>query len=136
MLPLVVAIVVALLFRNRAKLRRRASGAGPDAPALPSLPSACESVLRELAMTEGQYVRDLVVLSGLANEVPEVPMGNIQALLLLHTELAKTLGVRVDADRQGVPSPPSAVAVAKAFTTLAPFLRACAPPLARARDGA
>lgn len=91
----------------------------PETPSSDAYLGDVSAVLRELACTERNYVADLRVLCQVRDAFPELPLGNVAALLLLHTELATSLGASESAEHLPTPS-----AVADAFTKLGPFLRA------------
>ena len=81
----------------------------------PTLTPSSQAPLQELITTEAAYLRDLTTLCAAQEELKEVPIGNVAALRLLHTELASTLGAE--------PSSPL-TSVAQAFETAGPYLTA------------
>lgn len=100
-----------------------AGGPAPWPLPLPAMPTEVTAVSRELAETERAYLRDLEMLSECKAELPELPLASVDALKLLHTELAAKLGIERDGDRK-LAQPPSVQAIAQAFLYMGPFLRA------------
>ena len=83
--------------RGPLALFRRASSEIASFVTAPLQSKRSAAVLAEIAATERAYLLDLRVLLRCQQAFPEVPLGNVVGLEMLHAELAATLGIEADA---------------------------------------
>jgi hypothetical protein len=111
-LIMVAAAIAGLIFALARRVNHQRMVTSPARVSYSSKPGEAGAILRELAATEQAYVSDLRRLIGCKETFPELSLGGIEALLLLHTELVNTLGAH-----------PAPSAAASAFERLGPFLK-------------